>query len=163
METERREHTSDVLIGAVERYAKREGHYPERVLVDQIYRNRKNLAYCKEHGIRMSGPLLGRPKKDSIVRKEERKLAYRDNTDRIAVERAFALAKHSYGLGLITARLDATTKNAIAMSVLAMNVDRIVARRAILLLCAVFDMIEKTINQMGVTRGQLSCRCAAAC
>lgn len=84
---------SDVLIGSVERYAKREGHFPERVLVDQIYRNRKNLAYCKEHGIRMSGPLLGRPRKDSVARKEERKIACKDDTDRIAVERAFASAE----------------------------------------------------------------------
>ena len=61
---------------------------------------------------------------------KKRKLAYRDNTDRIAVERAFALAKHSYGLGLITARLDATTRNAIAMSILAGNVNRIAAMRA---------------------------------
>ena len=76
---------SDVLIGAIERYAEREGHYPERVLVDQIYRTRKNLSYCRERGIRMSGPLLGRPRKDVSVRKEERKIAYRDNTDRIAV------------------------------------------------------------------------------
>ena len=154
---------SDVLIGAVERYAKREGHYPERVLVDQIYRNRKNLAYCKEHGIRMSGPLLGRPKKDSIVRKEERKLAYRDNTDRIAVERAFALAKHSYGLGLITARLDATTRNAIAMSVLAMNVDRITAKRVRLLLRALFFEAENTIIRLKETMKGSSCRCAVAC
>ena len=154
---------SDVLIGAVERYAKREGHYPERVLVDQIYRNRKNLAYCKEHGIRMSGPLLGRPRKDNSVRKEERKIAYKDNTDRIAVERAFALAKHSYGLGLITARLDATTRNAIAMSVLAMNVDRIVARRTSLLLCAIFDLAENAMIRLRETMRGSSCRCAAAC
>lgn len=70
---------SDVLIDAVGRYEKREGHYSERILVDQIYRNRKNLAYCKEKGIRMSGPLLGRPKKDEAVRKEDRKTAYQDN------------------------------------------------------------------------------------
>ena len=48
--------------------------------------------------------------------------------DRIAVERAFALAKHSYGLGLITAKMDLTTRNAIAMSILAMNIDRMAAR-----------------------------------
>ena len=44
----------DVLIGAIENYHLRNGRYPERVLVDQIYRTRKNRAYCKEHGIRMS-------------------------------------------------------------------------------------------------------------
>ena len=57
---------SDVLIGAIQRYFYRWNLYPERVLVDKIYRNRKNLAFCKEHGIRLSGPALGRPKKDSV-------------------------------------------------------------------------------------------------
>lgn len=46
---------SEVLKTAVENYKKRTGHYPERVLVDQIYRNRTNLNFCKEHGIRISG------------------------------------------------------------------------------------------------------------
>ena len=31
------------------------------VLTDQIYRTRENRSYCKEHGIRLSGPKLGRP------------------------------------------------------------------------------------------------------
>ncbi len=44
---------SDVLIGAIERYRKRTGHYPERALADKIYRNRENLAFCKLHGIRL--------------------------------------------------------------------------------------------------------------
>ena len=56
---------SDVLIVAVERYVERTGYYPERILADKIYRNRNNLAYCREHGIRLSGPSLGRPKKDA--------------------------------------------------------------------------------------------------
>ena len=48
-----------VLKDAVERYRKRTGHYPERILADRIYRTRANLQYSKEHGIRMSGPKLG--------------------------------------------------------------------------------------------------------
>ena len=46
-----------------ERFREREGHYPSRILADKIYRNRENLSYCKKHGIRLSGPALGRPKK----------------------------------------------------------------------------------------------------
>ena len=115
---------SDVLISAVERYKARTGHYPERVLADQIYRNRNNRSFCKEHGIRISGPALGRPKKKG---KADKKQEYKDNADRIAVERAFALAKHSYGLGLVVTKLDGTTRSSIALSVLAMNVDRIMA------------------------------------
>ena len=111
---------SDVLTGAIENYYQRTGHYPERVLVDQIYRNRGNRAYCKEHNIRISGPALGRPKKETAA---VRKQAYADNTDRIEVERGFSLAKRCYGLGLIRTKLDTTTRSSIALSILAMNVD----------------------------------------
>ena len=113
---------SDVFITAVENYKSRTGHYPERVLVDQIYRNRTNRAFCSEHGIRISGPALGRPKKDNKV---DKKQEYIDNNDRIEVERAFSLAKRRYGLGLITAKLDTTTKSSIALSIIAMNVNRL--------------------------------------
>ncbi|MQN01052.1 MAG: transposase [bacterium LCO1.1] len=34
----------------------RTGHYPERVLADQIYRTREKRKFCKENGIRLSGP-----------------------------------------------------------------------------------------------------------
>lgn len=111
---------SDVFITAVENYKSRTGHYPERVLVDQIYRNRTNRAFCSEPGIRISGPAFGRPKKDNKV---DKKQEYIDNNDRIEVERAFSLAKRRYGLGLITAKLDTTTKNSIALSIIAMNVN----------------------------------------
>ena len=113
---------SDVLITAVENYKSRTGHYPERVLVDQIYRNRTNRAFCSEHGIRISGPALGRPKKDNKV---DKKQEYIDNNDRVEVERAFSLAKRRYGLGLITAKLDTTTRSSIALSIIAMNVNRL--------------------------------------
>lgn len=57
----------DVLIGADERYYERYGYYPKRMLGDEIYRNRKNLKFYKWHGIRLSGKLLCRPKKDPSV------------------------------------------------------------------------------------------------
>lgn len=114
----------DVLTGAIDRYRDRTGHYPERVLVDQIYRSRANRAYCKKHGIRISGPALGRPRALSA---EEKKRAYEDNTDRIEVERGFSLAKRCYGLGLIRTRLDITTRSSIALSILALNVNHLAA------------------------------------
>ena len=49
------------LIESAERYRKRTGKYPERILADQIYRSRTNRAFCREHHIRLSGPKLGRP------------------------------------------------------------------------------------------------------
>ena len=116
---------SAVLIGAIERYRERTGHYPERALADKIYRNRENLAYCKLHGIRLSGPRLGRPKKDAAA---DKKTEYIDNADRVEVERSFSLAKRCYGLGRIMTKLDVTTRSSIALSILVMNVARIAAR-----------------------------------
>ena len=108
----------------MERYKERTGSYPKRVLADKIYRNRKNLAYCKEHRIRLSGPPLGRPKKNPNV---DKKIAYTDAVDRIEVERSFSLAKRCYGLGLIRTKLETTTRSSISLSIIAMNLDRIAA------------------------------------
>ena len=112
---------SEVLTDVIERYKQRTGHYPERILADKIYRNRNNLAYCKERSIKLSGPALGRPKKDAII---DKKAEYRDNADRVEVERAFSLAKGSYGLGLIRTKLEETTRGSIVLSILVMNINR---------------------------------------
>ena len=114
---------SEVLVTAVENYKNRTGHYPERVLVDKIYRNRENLNFCKEHGIRVSGKRLGRPKQHDVDKKTE----YKDNTDRIEVERKFSLAKRNYGLGLLYTKLKNTTETSIILSIIAMNIDRLAA------------------------------------
>ncbi len=112
---------SEVLITAAENYRKRTGHYPDRILADQIYRNRANINFCKEHGIRLSGKKLGRPKLRDIDKKTE----YKDNTDRIEVERRFSLAKRKFGLGLLYTKLKSTTVSSILLSVIAMNIDRL--------------------------------------
>ena len=113
---------SDVLIRAIENYYERTGRYPERILADTIYRNRSNLSYCKERDIRLSGPALGRPKKNPS---EDRKVTYTDGVDRIEVERAFSLAKRCYGLGLIRTKLETTTRSSIVLSIIAMNIGRL--------------------------------------
>ena len=55
----------------IERYRTRTGVYPQRVLADKIYRNRENLGFCKENNIQLSGPSLGRPKKDAVLDKKQ--------------------------------------------------------------------------------------------
>lgn len=50
---------STTLQESVEAYRRAYGHYPARVLADTIFRTHENLRYCKEQGIRMSGPRLG--------------------------------------------------------------------------------------------------------
>ena len=127
---------ADVLISTIERYYDRTGHYPERVLVDQIYRNRKNRSFCKAHGIRISGPALGRPKQESYV---ERRQAYLDNVDRIEVERGFSLAKRCYGMGLIRTKLDTTTRASIALSIIAMNINHLVESFLRVIMISIFS------------------------
>ena len=116
---------SECLIVALERYKERMGVYPERVLADKIYRNRTNLSYCKQLGIRLSGPSLGRPKKDKKV---DKKQEYIDNCDRVEVERGFSLAKRKYGLRLIRTRLEETSLCVIALSILTMNLSKVSLR-----------------------------------
>ena len=117
---------STVLKTAVENYKERTGHYPERVLADQIYRTRDNIQYCSSFGIRLSGKRLGRPRKDTDS-KAEKKITYKDNTDRIEVERKFSLAKRKFGLGLLLTKREDTTRSSIVLSVIAMNIDRLAA------------------------------------
>ena len=133
---------SDVLIGAIENYRERTGHYPERILADKIYRNRNNLAYCKLHNIRLSGPALGRPRKEAEGIKAQ---TYRDGVDRIEVERSFSLAKRCFGLGLIRTKLDTTTRSSIALSILAMNVDRLATYYFAELLISIFQCAIRNI------------------
>ena len=105
-----------------ERFREREGHYPSRILADKIYRNRENLSYCKAQGIRLSGPALGRPRKDEARDKAQ---DYRDECERVEVERKFSLAKRKCGMGLVTAKLRQTAAHVIAMSILVLNLRRI--------------------------------------
>ena len=73
------------------------------VLADQIFRNRANRAFCKVHGIRLSGPRLGRPPKETdrdVIRQERL-----DGARRNAMEGKFGEGKTSYGLDRTMARL----------------------------------------------------------
>ena len=110
------------LSEMIERYKERTGSYPERILADKIYRNRENLAYCAERKIRLSGPALGRPKKDEIRNKKQ---DYIDETERIEIERKFSLAKRKCGIGLIVTRLEETTCHCLAMSILLLNLRKL--------------------------------------
>ena len=97
-------------------------NYPSRILADKIYRNRDNLAYCKLKQIRLSGPALGRPKKDN---NRDKKRDYQDECERVEVERRFSLAKRKCGLGLIVTKLEETISHSIAMSIVVLNLRKI--------------------------------------
>jgi len=106
-------------------YRRRHGHYPEAICADQIYRTRANLAFCQRHGIRLSGPRLGRPKNDpELVAEVKRKFAD-DQRQRNAVEGKFGQGKRRFGLGLIREKLAVTQGSDIAMTMLVMNLEKL--------------------------------------
>jgi len=108
------------LKAVTEDYRRKFGFYPVAILADKIYQTRENRAYCKAGGIRLSGPALGRPKKekDQI---EAQKQMYRDACDRNAVESRNGNLKRKYGLDLIMSKLDETAKTEAGMDILVMN------------------------------------------
>jgi hypothetical protein len=107
------------LKARIEEYKRETGCYPESVHVDKIYRTKANRAYCKERGIRMSGPPLGRPPKE--VSKEKKKEAVSDERVRNAIEGKFGQGKRRFSLGLVMATLPETSETVIAMNFLVMN------------------------------------------
>lgn len=108
------------LTAVIQDYFRKFGCYPEAVLADKIYQTRANRAFCKEHGIRLTGPALGRRKNGADDRKEKRQM-YQDACDRNAIEGRNGNAKRRFGLDLIYAKLDETAKTEAALILTAMN------------------------------------------
>ena len=122
------------LQTAVERYRERHGCYPERILADKIYRNRKNHQYCAGLGIRMNGPNLGRPPKDKKLYDEQKRQERSEAGERNAVEGKFGEAKRCYTLSRVMTRLKNTSEVSIHMTFLVMNLEKRL-RDIILLIC----------------------------
>ncbi len=110
------------LIEQIETYRRRFGCYPESVHVDKLYRTRENRAFCKLHGIRISGPPLGRPPKN--VSAEDKRQAVADEAIRNHVEGKFGQAKRRFSLGRIMTKLASTSAAQISLSFLVMNLER---------------------------------------
>ena len=107
------------LKAQIEKYRKTFGYYPESVHVDRIYRTRKNRAWCKERGIRMSGPKLGRPSKN--ISDFDKKQAQDDEGFRNAIEGKFGQAKRRFSLNLVMTKLPETSETSIAITFLVVN------------------------------------------
>jgi hypothetical protein len=106
-------------------YRRRHGHYPDVICADQIYRTRSNRAFCQRHGIRLSGPRLGRPKSDPELVAAEKQQFIDDQRQRNAVEGKIGQGKRRFGLGLIREKLSATQGSTIALNVLVMNLEKL--------------------------------------
>jgi len=112
------------LIASVERYKKATGRFPTRILADKVFRTRENLNFCKEHGIRMNGPKLGRPPKDKALYHEQCRMERAEAGERNAIEGTFGTGKSRYGLEYITTRLQHTSEVMIHLSFLSMNLQK---------------------------------------
>ena len=117
----------------IEAYKNYTGFYPESVHVDKIYRTRENRAWCKERGIRISGPPLGRP--PAHVSKEQKKQALEDERIRNCIEGKFGQAKRRFSLGRVMAKLSYTSQTAIAITFLVMNLCTQLSRLFYAFLC----------------------------
>lgn len=115
---------STTFQDSVEKYRKAYGHYPERVLADTIFRTRENLRYCKDHGIHLNGPRLGKPSSDPAVRRQELHLEWIESGERGDIERRFGINKRCYSLGCVTAKLQHTSEIMIYLSVLTLNLQK---------------------------------------
>ena len=133
---------SEDLIPQIERFRTRTGHYPTSVHADQIYRTRDNLRWCKQHGIRLSGPPLGRPSLDDAPQALLRQQTRDDESIRVAVEGKFGQAKRRFGLGRVMAKLAQTAETMIAITCLVMNLEKRL-RRFIGLLLMVLIRLQR--------------------
>jgi transposase, IS5 family len=103
----------------VEEFKIATGYYPESIHVDQIYRTAENRAWCKERGIRITGVPLGRPPKNiDLLAKKQAQL---DEKFRSRIEGKFGEAKRRFSLGRVMTKLSETSKTAIAITFLVMN------------------------------------------
>jgi IS5 family transposase len=106
----------------IESYHNRFGFYPESVHADKIYRNRANRKFCQKHGIRLSGPALGRPPKQIDSQRELQ--ARQDELERIPIEGKFGQAKRRFSLSKIMCKLAQTSEAAIAVTFIVLNIER---------------------------------------
>jgi len=111
-----------LLPQAAEDYKRIFGFYPASIIGDGVYPNRVNRDWCKERGIRISGPALGR--KNDEIKRDEAKQRHSDACERNAVEGGFGVVKRKFGLDCIMAKLPETSLTAVAMGFFVANMER---------------------------------------
>lgn len=76
------------------------------------------MAFCREYGICLSRPALGRLPKNQNLSSQLKKQEYQDICDRNVVEGVFGTGKTAYGLGHISVRLENTSHCIIGVALL---------------------------------------------
>lgn len=134
------------LKSQIEAYYNFTGYYPESVHVDRIYRTRENRAWCKERGIRISGPPLGRP--PAYVSPETKKQQIEDEKIRNSIEGKFGQAKRRFSLARVMAKLTQTSETAIAITFLVMNLSTWLLGVFCTFLCQFFKTTPFFVSQI---------------
>jgi hypothetical protein len=143
----------------VELFKSRFGHYPEAVYVDQIYRTRNNRAYCRNLGIRITAPPLGRPVPDDLAAIRKQTLA--DAKIRNQIEGKFGQAKRRFSLNRVMTKLANTSETAIAITFLVMNLEALLKQLAFLFFS--WFLLDRqrlflSFDKMGFTFSAISCQ-----
>lgn len=129
------------LKGQVEAYKQRHGVYPKSVHADNTYRNSANIRYCRQHGIRLSGARLR--ERFSWDLSDHNTQAHQDLVDRVAIEGKIGQAKRRYSLGLIKSKLPATTLTKIAMTIITMNLHKLLKQASSSLTVLLLKLVKQ--------------------
>jgi hypothetical protein len=78
--------------------------------------------FAKKHGIRLSGPALGRPPQQ--IDSQSQTQASQDELDRIPIEGTFGQAKRRFSLSKIMCKLAQTSETAIAVTFIVLNIEK---------------------------------------
>jgi hypothetical protein len=132
------------LKAQIEAYRHFTGFYPESVHVDKIYRTRDNRAWCKQRGIIISGPPLGRP--PAHLSPEKKKQALDSEKIRNFIEGKFGQGKRRFSLERVMAQLPNTAETAIAITFLVMNLSTALRR----FFCVFLSALAKTTLIFGL-------------
>ena len=130
---------SNHFIERVESFKEKMLFYPSSVHVDKIYRTKKNRAFCKEKGIRISGVPLGRPPKN--ISNKTKQQAREDEIIRNVIEGKFGIGKRRFTLNKIMTKLSSTSATTIAIIFLVMNLSALL--KEFLCLFFVKNLLER--------------------
>lgn len=128
------------LKSSVTNYKVKFGHYPERILADQIYCTRENRKWLKEKGITLVAKPLGRPAKEAVP-------IHISPGERNPIEGKFGQAKVGYGMNNILAKLKETSESWIASINLVLNLVRLMKVVPSWLRIKILEYIFTTFNQ----------------
>lgn len=121
------------LMDYVEKYRKRLGFYPAKVLADKIYCTRENRKGLKEKGIKLGAKPLGRPSAKAVGK-------HVSPGERNPIEGKFGQAKNGYGMNRVRARLKDTSQSWIASIILVLNLVKLAGEAP---LCLSFSAWER--------------------